>query len=391
VQGLYPRVLSDPGDAAAWRALAAGFARAGQAGRSAACLDALEVADPEAPPPADARALRAQATREGVARRRDLFARLVAPDAIRVSAVVVGDPDAEPTRRTLAALGDQTVAGDGGLEIHLVADRCDGLRRATGRYVAHLEAGDEPWPDHLAVLSDHLDRTGRAMTFSRTLRPGPDAPHATNGTPVLPREARHAEFAPCAAVLHRRRALVEVGGFEPHLGRGQAWHLWSRFVDRLRADAVPVLTARVEADDAAPARRFDLLLVRLGSVARARRHHRRARAHLARGDASLAARALGQAWNLGLAAEAYVASAAAVAEHSRSLAADLVALGAGEVEPHVRGVFRRIARGAEARRTLARRTHRHALRTLYREAEARGRARARAFGWRDESSGPYED
>jgi len=64
-----------------------------------------------------------------------------------------------------------------------------------------------------------------------------------------------------------------------------------------------------------------------------------------------------------------------------------VALGGAEVEPHLRGVYRRIARGAEARRTLALRTHRHALRTLYGEAEARGRERARRLGWHEAAAG----
>jgi hypothetical protein len=223
------------------------------------------------------------------------------------------------------------------------------------------------------------------MTFSRALRPGPRHPHATEGAPVLPRQASRDEFAPSAAVLHRRRALVDVGGFEPHLGRGQAWDLWSRFVGRLRADAVPVLSARVGGDDAAPERRFDLLLVKLGHRARAHRCRAQGRRHLARGDVRLAAQAFGRAWNLGLPVEAYVPAIAAVAEHARSLAADLVALGGAEVEPHVRGPFQRIARGAEARRRMALRTHRHALRTLYRDAEARGLERARRFGWREDA------
>lgn len=387
---LYEQVLAEPGDARAWRRLAERFERRGRAGRAVACLDALEAVDPgdaDADGSGDAhRDLRRQAAREAVERRRDLLASLVAPDEPKVSVLVVGEPGGDATERTLESLRAQTL-GREALDVHVVPERSAGLPLAVGRHVAHLDAGDELWPDHLAVLSSHLDRTGRAMTFSRALQPGPRRPHATDGSPVLPRQASRSEFVPSAAVLHRRRALLDVGGFEPHLGRGQSWDLWSRFVDRLRADAVPVLSARVGGDDAAPERRFDLLLVRLGNLARAQRQRAKARRHLARGDVRLAAQAFGRAWNLGLAVEDYVPAIAAVSEHSRSLAADLVALGGGEVEPHVRGAYRRIARGAEARRTLALRTHRHALRTLYREAEARGCERARRFGWQDEPSG----
>jgi hypothetical protein len=378
VRSLYRQVLSEPADADAWRRLADGFARRGHAGRAAACLDALEAAAPAARARDGDADLRRRAQRESLERRRRLVASLLVPDATRVSVVVVGEPGRADTGRTLECLGRQRIDG---LDVHVVSDRSEGLRRATGRYVAHLDAGDEIFPDHLEVLADHLDRTGRALTFSRALTPGPGRPRATDGAPVLPRQTAAREFAPAAAVLHRRRAVLDVGGFEPHLGRAQAWHLWSRFVERTRADAVPVLSARVAGDDASPERRFDLLLVRLGNRARAHRSERKGRGHLARGDVDLAARAFGRAWNLGLPVETYVRAIASLAEQSRRRAGDLVALGAGEVEPHVRGPFRRIARGAEARRILALRMHRHALRTLYREADARGRETARRLGW----------
>jgi len=384
VRRLYEQVLFAPDDADAWRRLAESFGGAGRVGRAAACLDALEGACPGAPAEGHDRALRRRAQREAVERRRDLFTSLLSADAARASVLVVGAHGEAATERTLDSLRRQSL-GEEEVEVHVVGSRSEGLRLAKGRYVAHLEAGDELWPDHLAVLSDHLDRTGRAMTFSRALAPGGGRLRATDGAPVLPRQATGREFAPSASVLHRRRSLLAVGGFEPHLGRGQAWHLWSRFVDRLRSDAVPVLSASVGGDDASPERRFDLLLVRLGSQARARRRHRKARRHLARGDVRLGAAELGRAWNLGLPVEDYLPGVAAVAGRSRRLAADLVALGAGELEPYVRGAFRRIARGAEARRALALRSHRHALRTLYREAEKRGRERARRFGWRDEA------
>lgn len=383
MRSLYQQVLSQPGEPGGWLRLAERFESQGRAGRAVACLDALEASSPR---DGEARRdLRRRASREAVERRRDLFASLTRPDEHRVSVIVVGEPGEEATERTLATLDEQTVGADA-LDVHVVPGRSEGLQLAGGRYVAHLEAGDELWPDHLAVLADHLDRTGRAMTFSRALQPGPNRPRATDGSPVLPRQANRSEFVPSGAVLHRRRALLEIGGFAPHLGRGQTWDLWSRFVDRLRADAVPVLSARVGGDDVSPERRFDLLLVKLGNQARARRSQRKARQHLARGDARLAAQAFGRAWNLGMSVEAYVPAIASVAEYSRSLAADLVALGGGEVEPHVRGAYRRIARGAEARRKLALRTHRHALSTLYRDAEARGRERARRFGWREEAA-----
>jgi len=390
VGSLYEQVLAEPGDAGAWRCLAECFEQRGLAGRAVACFDALEAVAPRESDPGThgeaRRELRRHAARQAVERRRTLLASLATPDEPKVSVLVVGDPGSDATERTLASLRAQTLGPDA-LDVHIVRERSAGLRRAVGRHVAHLDAGDELWPDHLAVLSHHLDRTGRAMTFSRALQPGPRRPRATDGSPVLPRQASRSEFVPSTAVLHRRRALLDVGGFEPHLGRGQSWDLWSRFVDRLRADAVPVLSARVTDDDATPERRFDLLLVKLGNLARARRQHAQGRRHLARGDVRLAAQAFGRAWNLGIPVEIQLSAVAAVAGHSRRLAADLVALGGAEVEPHLRGVYRRIARGAEARRTLALRTHRHALRTLYGEAEARGRERARRLGWHEAAAG----
>lgn len=390
MRDLYEQVLSDPCDAPAWRALALGFARRGRVARAVACLDALE-ACPDAletsgdalegsgvaGTPAEAGELRRAARRESVARHGALRAALAGPDGARVSVIVSGRAGELATERTLASLAAQSLEPQT-CQVLVATDRAGALGRARGRYVACVQAGDELWPDHLAMLADHLDRSGRAMTWSQALRPGPEV---TDASPLLPRQAARAEVAPDSCVLVRRRDLLALGGFDPALGRGQSWHVWRQLVDRLAADAVPVLSARVAGDDVSPRRRFDLLLVRRGTLARAHRRHRRARRHLARGDVALAAAELGRAWNLGLEPAPYVATLARVAEHSPSLAADLAALGAAEVEPLVRGAFRRIARGAEARRILAVRSHRHALRLRYEEADRRGRERAGSLGW----------
>jgi len=382
VRSLYERVLAAPEDATGWRELAEGFARSGRVGRAVACLDALEATESApAAHPGD-RELRRAAGRIGVEQRKTLFAALAEPDDHHVSVVVVGEPGVPATERTLASLS-AVASSAGACRVIVSSDRSEGLARARGRYVAHVDAGDELWADHLPVLADHLDHTGRAMTYSRGLRPASGGAFATDGAPVLPRQAAHDEFVPSSCVLHRRRDLLRTGGFDPALGRGQAWHLWRRFVERLGSDSVPVLSALVCCDDVSPERRFDLLLVRRGAMARARRWHRKARRQIARGDARLATHDLTRAWNLGLEVAPFVSGVAAVAQRSPRLAADLVALGAGEVEPCLRGRFQRIARGAEARRQLAIRTHRQALRTRYREADRRGRDQARRLGWCD--------
>jgi len=380
VRDLYERVLSDPRDARAWRVLALNFAGAGQVSRAVACLDALEATGRGDAPPEEAPALRRAAGREAVARQTGLRASLGGGDACRVSVVVTGRPGEAASQRTLESLAAQSIRRNDRQSI-VHEDPSEGLARARGRYVALVEAGDELWPDHLEMLADQLDRTGGAMTYSRALRPGPLRPWATAGHPVVPRQAANEEFVPASCVLVRRRELLVSGGLDPALGHGQAWHLWRRLVERRPVDPVPVLSAQVGSDDVSPERRFDLLLVKRGGLARARRWHRKARRHLDRGDVRLAAADLGHAWNLGLDVEPYLAAVAAVAQHSQRTAASLVALGAGEAEPHLRGAFQRIARGAEARRELAIRMHRHALRMRYDQADQRGLERARSLGW----------
>jgi len=370
------RVLEAPEDAAAWRSALDACAHRGAAGRAAACLEALESVEPGAADEAEARALRRAAGREALERRRGLHAALARPDRCRVSVVVVGLAGDPRTARTLDALAAQTLGRDD-TEWIVAPDRNAGLARAGGRYLAHLDAGDAPWPDHLAVLADHLDRTGLPLAFSRARRPDGSWAGAADGAPVLPREAARTEFAPTPCVLHRRRALLRTGCFEPALGYGQGWHLWRRFADRLAASPVPVPTMALAAEDASPERRFDRLLVRQSAAARAGRWHRRGRRALARGEVEMGALCLARAWNQGLDVERYAAGLAAVAGPAPVLAGELVALAAEEIGPFVRGPYARIARGARARRRLTRRAG-HRLVARYAEAARRGERRARA-------------
>lgn len=376
VRELQQRVLSRPEDAEAWQGLAVRLAARDEPVRAAACLDALEVARPRERRNPAWRATREQARQRSTRSRSRLHTSLAAPDVCRVSVIVLGSEGEAGVEASLESLRSQSL--DARECQWIVAQgRHEGLMQARGRYVAYLEGGAQLFPDHLAVLADHLDRVGLPLAYSRAVQRGGAPSHRA---PLLAREAAGCGLAPTPCVLHGRRALRTTGSFEPELGRAQDWHLWRRIMDRFAVDHVPIVSAEVPVEEDRLEHRFDALLVRLQWEARARRWQQRAHARLAQGDPGLASLFLARAWNLGLGVEPFVATLTAIAGRSRQRAGDLVDLAAGEVESFVRGPFRAIARGSQARRTLARHGHLRELRVRYAEAAARGLDRARRHG-----------
>jgi hypothetical protein len=91
-----------------------------------------------------------------------------------------------------------------------------GLRRARGRYVAHLGHDDFWFPWHLSGLIATLEQTGADWVYSLVVAIGPDGIRHCTGPPQagVP-EAEH--HVPPSGWLYRRDVLDDVGGWaEPH-------------------------------------------------------------------------------------------------------------------------------------------------------------------------------
>lgn len=135
--------------------------------------------------------------------------------------------------------------------------RNEGVAQATGPLVAFLDDDDEWFPEKVAEQVEALgsDESIGAIDCGYELWDG----HRVLLRFVPRRERdvrRHLLEHPTmtsSAVLVRRVALEEIGGFDPVLDRGQDWELWVRLTDRYRVLSVPKVLFRKRPSRATPA------------------------------------------------------------------------------------------------------------------------------------------
>lgn len=91
-----------------------------------------------------------------------------------------------------------------------------GLRRARGRYIAHLGHDDFWFPWHLSGLVTVIEQTGADWVYSLVVAIGPDGIRHCTGPPQsgVPQAEHH---VPPSGWLYRREVFTDVGGWkEPH-------------------------------------------------------------------------------------------------------------------------------------------------------------------------------
>jgi glycosyltransferase involved in cell wall biosynthesis len=125
---------------------------------------------------------------------------------------VVGDACTDGSHEVVEALGDarfqwinrETNSGS------QAAPNTDGLRRASGRYVAYLGHDDLWFPWHLSTLVAAIERDGAALAHGLGVLLGPDDRLLVAGPP--PRGLSYARhFVPPTNWLHRRDLLDPAG------------------------------------------------------------------------------------------------------------------------------------------------------------------------------------
>jgi hypothetical protein len=152
-----------------------------------------------------------------------------------VEAIIVDDGSTDDTRSVVAAYHDPRVRYVYQMNAGLAAARNSGIRQATGRYVAFLDADDLFLPGKLACQVPALDAqpavglvaggyifadiTGHPMAEAHPWRSHPSLNLQTLlvGCPII-----------VNSVLIRREWLTQVGGFDTNLRRVEDWDLWLR-------------------------------------------------------------------------------------------------------------------------------------------------------------------
>ncbi len=413
-EALRRRVTHDASDAVAWQGLADAFLARGAPGRALACRTLVERAEPgerRGEAAARWRALRKTLRARELAARRRSMGDLLAPDRVRASVILASD--AAPARLreavdsvlaqsvrdlevVVVSVGDRSPDATGSLArrdsrirtLHAPGDslasaRNRGLLAARGRFVGHLAEPDRLHPDHLAIAIERIEEAGVTLCHSEapgdallSILPVDDAEPDPSGSDLDRRTVSRHPFAPAACVVHRRRGLADTGLFDPELSVVHAWHLWRRLA--LRGGLAGVAASTVACGGVgrsawAPISdesRFHVLLARLEWEARGERLVRRSERRLQAGDALEAMRDLERAWWLGVDPERFVAGLARLARVESALAVRLVRMAGAALGVHLGGAWKRIARGAEARRALDQRI----LRDRHRRRLARGLA-----------------
>jgi hypothetical protein len=162
--------------------------------------------------------------------------------------VVVDDCSADGTASAVEAIGDPAIRlvrhqANGGAS----AARNTGIREATGRYIAFLDADDEWAADKIARQVALFEQNGDlGMVICDGDRIAPDG--TTVGTIFSGYDPGIADawkllleqsFIQTSCVMARRDLLVALGGFNTSLVVAEDWDLWLRLVDAAPFGAVP--------------------------------------------------------------------------------------------------------------------------------------------------------
>jgi glycosyltransferase involved in cell wall biosynthesis len=112
------------------------------------------------------------------------------------------------------------------------------LKQARGEYISFLAHDDIITPDHLALLSKHLDRNDNIdIVYSRSFWINDQGALFPSITNLHDKESLNAFFdiqntIPASCFMHRRSVFDKIGYWDENLDRAADWDFWKKIINR---------------------------------------------------------------------------------------------------------------------------------------------------------------
>lgn len=107
-----------------------------------------------------------------------------------------------------------------------------GIKESSGEYIAYLDDDNEWYPEFLSSQLDTIQKTGVDVVYCDMLVFNDEKPNAAPSPAIsLPYDQQvlmRKNFIDTSMVMHKRQAVLDVGGWDETLPRFVDWNLWVR-------------------------------------------------------------------------------------------------------------------------------------------------------------------